>query len=51
MDASRSLIARDIPSLDEVFVVIRFADSRGLVFPGGEMSLVTRIVFYQCFFS
>ncbi len=33
VDTSNPLIAKDIPSLDESFLVIRFDDSRGIDFP------------------
>ena len=33
VDTSNPLIANDIPSLDESFLVIRFGDSRGIDFP------------------
>ena len=33
MDTSNPFIARDIPSQDESFVVIRFANPRGVDFP------------------
>jgi phosphoribulokinase len=33
VDTSNPFIARDIPTLDESFVVIRFRDSHGVDFP------------------